>query len=199
MKITCPSCGEEFPIEAGFLDGDGKRLAAAFAEFEPALGRQVIQYLRLFSPPKTKLRLSRAVKIVESLKALVDADTVSADDRIGVRRAATSTMWARGIELMLADEQLVRGCRANPMANHNYLRKVVFGVAESHEAENERKRELDRARPARRAAEQPDPAIDARTQALNAKLAEILRAFNAGEIDQHEALRRRSEALLEGR
>ncbi len=60
MRITCPNCCESYPIDAGFADDDGKRLAALFAGMEPVLGRAVIGYLRLFRPAKTALRTVRA-------------------------------------------------------------------------------------------------------------------------------------------
>ena len=28
MQLTCPCCGEQFPLEAGMADDEGKRLAA---------------------------------------------------------------------------------------------------------------------------------------------------------------------------
>ena len=56
MQLQCPCCGEQFPIEAGFADADGKKLAAMLAGLDPKFGRAVLNYLRLFSPPKRGLR-----------------------------------------------------------------------------------------------------------------------------------------------
>lgn len=44
MRVHCPSCGEDFPLDAGFLEADGKRLAALLAGMEPALGRTVVAW-----------------------------------------------------------------------------------------------------------------------------------------------------------
>ena len=33
MRLNCPCCGEQFPMEAGFQDDDGKRLAALGAAY----------------------------------------------------------------------------------------------------------------------------------------------------------------------
>lgn len=41
MQLQCPCCGEQFPVEAGFADTDGKRLAALFAGLDPKLGRAI--------------------------------------------------------------------------------------------------------------------------------------------------------------
>lgn len=76
MQLQCPCCGEQFPIEAGFADADGKKLAAMLAGLDPKLGRAVLNYLRLFSPAKRGLRMTRAIKLLEELLDLVNAGTV---------------------------------------------------------------------------------------------------------------------------
>lgn len=139
MKVTCPSCSAEFPLDAGFIDMDGKRLAALFASMEPVLGRAVLSYLRLFKPPKNALRAARAVKIVQLLSALVDTGTVCRDERGGVRRPATPAMWAAGIDQMIDGRHKLE----LPLANHNYLRAIVFGLADQADADAERRKEAD--------------------------------------------------------
>jgi hypothetical protein len=136
VQLNCPCCGTEFPIEAGFIEGDGKRLAALFAAMDPALGRAVLGYLRLFKPAKQGLRLARAVKIAQELIALIDAGRVCSDERAGVWRAAPAALWAAGIEQLLATPPA-----GLPLGGHNYLRKVVFTLADKHEAEAERQQE----------------------------------------------------------
>lgn len=139
MQLTCPCCSTEFPIDAGFADADGKRLAALFVEFEPALGRAVIAYLRLFKPRKTALRTARAVKLVQQLLDLVKAPNVCRDERGGVRRPATPAVWTAAIEQMLQGrEKLVL-----PIDSHNYLRAIAFGLADAADAVVERKKEAD--------------------------------------------------------
>ena len=137
MRLTCPCCDTEFPIEAGFSEADGKRFAALVAELEPALGRAVLAYLRLFKPNKTALRLSRATRIVDELMMLVRAGTVCRDERAGMRRPADQTVWAAGIEQMLA----AREGLSLPLDNHNYLRAVVYGLADKADAKAEHARE----------------------------------------------------------
>jgi hypothetical protein len=136
MKVTCPCCNSDFPLEAGFSDADGKRLAALMVEFEPALGRAVVAYLRLFKPAKTSLRVSRAISIVSELLDLVRAGTVCRDERNGLRRPAPISVWIAGIEQMLAQPGI-----ETPLDGHNYLRKVVFALADQVDAKAERTRE----------------------------------------------------------
>jgi hypothetical protein len=139
MLATCPDCGAHGHLSAFFAEADGKRLAAQLADMEPALGRAVIGYLGLFKPVKTALRMPKAIKLVDELRRLVAAGDVCADERGGVRRMATPAMWAEGIEQMLAQ----RATLTLPLANHNYLRKVVFGLADSADAAAERRKEAE--------------------------------------------------------
>lgn len=140
MHVTCPSCNESFPIVAGFLEPDGKRFGMLLAGMEPALGRATVEYLALFTPAKQKLRLAKAVKLVAALDALVREGSVCRDERGGVRRPATAAHWVAGIEQML--EQRAR--LTLPLANHHYLRAIVYGLADQADAVAERQREADK-------------------------------------------------------
>lgn len=190
MQLTCPCCGSRFPIEAALADDDGKRLAALFAVMEPALGRAVLRYLRFFKPAKQALRNARAVIVVESLLALVNPGTVCRDERGGVRRPATQTMWADGIDAMLADPEKL----TLPLANHNYLRAIVYGIADKADATAERAHETALRNGDRTA---PSAPIDssARLKRLEA-LSRINGDLELGLITEAEAEHRRREAAL---
>ncbi|KAF2406666.1 hypothetical protein SAMN04490179_4503 [Pseudomonas antarctica] len=125
MRVQCPCCGEQFPLEAGFLDDEGKRLAAQFADIEPRLGRAILGYLRLFSPAKRGLRTTRAIKLVEELMTAINAGTVTRDARTAEAKPASPAMWTAGIDQMLAQRERL----SLPLDNHHYLRAVVFGIA----------------------------------------------------------------------
>lgn len=136
MKITCPSCGTEFPVEAGLLEADGKRLGAILADLEPVLARAALAYLRLFKPASTALRTVRAIKLLQELLSLIRTGTVSRDERGNVQRPATPAMWIAGIEQMLTQ---TAGLDL-PLGSHVYLRKVVYGLADQADAVAERAR-----------------------------------------------------------
>lgn len=125
MQMQCPCCGEQFPFEAGFADADGKQLAALFAKLDPKLGRAVLNYLRLFSPAKRSLRMTRAIRLVEELLALVEAGVVQRDARTAESKPAPPRLWTAGIEQMIAQRDRL----SLPLESHNYLRAVVFGIA----------------------------------------------------------------------
>ncbi|WP_240452420.1 hypothetical protein, partial [Pseudomonas aeruginosa] len=125
MQLQCPCCGEQFPVEAGFADTDGKRLAALFAGLDPKLGRAILNYLRLFSPAKRGLRMTRAIKLVEELLNLVNTGTVQKDARSNDTKPASPRLWTTGIEQMITGRERLQ----LPLENHNYLRAVVWGLA----------------------------------------------------------------------
>lgn len=137
MRATCPDCGAQAHLSAFLVEDDAKRLAVLLAEMQPELGRAVIGYLGLFKPAKTALRMARAVKIVQELVALVETGTVCKDERSGVRRPASALTWATGIETML----LQRTSLTLPLETHNYLRAVVYGLADKADAVAELARE----------------------------------------------------------
>lgn len=125
MQLQCPCCGEQFPVEAGFADAEGKRLASLLAGLDPRLGKAVLNYLRLFSPPKRGLRTIKAIRLVEDLVALVEIGQVQRDARTNESKPAQPRLWAAGIERML----LTRDKLDLPLDNHNYLRAVVWALA----------------------------------------------------------------------
>jgi hypothetical protein len=189
MQVTCPCCHESFPIAAGFLEADGKRLAALLADMEPVLGRAVLAYLRLFKPAKQGLRTARAVKLVAELGVLVREGTVCRDERTSARRAATPAMWAQGIDQLLQQTDRL----TLPLANHHYLRAIVYGIADQADAAAERQREADK-----RAGRHLAPASDggdaaSQRMARQEAIGRLLADFNLKLIDQAEFDRRAAE------
>lgn len=185
MQLCCPVCSTEFPIEAGLIDGDGKRLAAMLAELDPAVGRALIGYLRLFKPPKTALRSARAVKLAREVADLITAGDVSRDERTGVRRPATPGLWAAGMEQMAAQRDRL----SLPLESHGYLRAVVFGLADQADARAEQQREEQ----ARRGGARPAPSGPSETP-LQRQLVWIEQQLGYGAFSPEEAEAKRAEA-----
>jgi hypothetical protein len=131
----CPSCGFSGEVEAFLVEPDAKRAIARVAALEPALGRVIGPYLRLFGAGKRGLQLRRAVKLIDELVALIDVGTVCRDERGDVRRPANAAVWAAGVE------QLLTSPPSGQLQNHHYLRSIVFGLADKVDAAAERQRE----------------------------------------------------------
>ena len=189
LRVTCPSCGIDFPVEAGLIEGDAKRLAAVLAGMDPLLGRATLQYLHLFKPAKTSLRISRAIKVVAELADLADAGTVCRDERAGVRRPASPALWAAGIEQMLAQRERLE----LPLANHNYLRTIVYSLADAADAVTERQRESDQRNGRRSTGTGISPPQPAEDRLIN-ELRYQRQLLDYGQIDQAEYDRRATAA-----
>lgn len=151
---TCPSCGYHGEMEAFLIEPDAKRAVARAATLDAGVGRALPAYLRLFVVGKRGLRLSRAVSLIDGLAELVDAGTVCTDERVGVRRPATAAMWAAGMEQLLAKPP-----SGLPLTNHNYLRKIVFTIADDADAAAERQREADIKAAGKQRASAPAPIV----------------------------------------
>lgn len=139
IHVMCPCCATQFPLEAGLIEDDAKRLAKLCADLEPAVARAALGYLRLFKPAKQALRVSRAVLILTDLSTLIHSGRISKDDRSGLYRPALAAHWIAGMEQMLAP-----GLRLElPLKNHNYLRAIVYGLADVADAKAEQQRDKD--------------------------------------------------------
>lgn len=67
----CPSCGFSGEIEAFLVDPEARRAIARAAALEPAIGKLVGPYLRLFASGKRGMQLRRAVALIDELAALI--------------------------------------------------------------------------------------------------------------------------------
>lgn len=139
MRATCPECGAQAHISAMFVEEDGKRLAMIAAGLGPELGKVLLSYLGLFKPAKQGLRLARAVKLAQEVADLVATGSVYKDERSSLRRPATPSHWAAGMDTMLTQ----RSSLVLPLESHGYLRAVVYGLADKADAHQERKREAE--------------------------------------------------------
>jgi hypothetical protein len=178
LTTTCCNCGTRQPLAAGFADDDGKRFGVAMGELPPQLARAAVAYLAVFKPAKTELRTSRATKIVNELAALVSAGSVTRDERSGIRRPASVLTWVAGIEQLLAAPP-----SGLPLGNHNYLRAIVYELADKADAGAERQREATmRAGKHRAGPSTPVP----REHPLQAALAHLRTLLDYGQINQAE-------------
>lgn len=187
MRATCPDCGTQAHVAAFLIEDDGKRLAATLAGMMPELGRAVIGYLGLFKPAKTALRMARAAKLAAEVDALANAGSVCRDERSGVHRPCTPATWAAGIEQMLAQ----RASLSLPLDNHNYLRAVVFGLADKADAAAERQTH-EQLRVGKRPA---DASVNApRESRLDNQLSWIAQQLQVGAMTPAEAELARADA-----
>lgn len=115
MKLCkCPICHSEISLEALIEDDAGRELLNTIINIDGNCGRAVVAYLGLFKPQKNSLANSRALKIVQSLFELYPPSNV-------LEKALIDT-----VEQVRRNRRETGRCE--PLANHNYLKKVYESV-----------------------------------------------------------------------
>lgn len=111
MKLCrCPICHSDLTLEALMEDEAGRELLQKITSLSHGCSRAVIPYLGLFKPAKSHLSNSRAVRILESLLELYPCSNLLAHALSETVEAVRRNRRESG--------------RCEPLANHNYLKKV---------------------------------------------------------------------------
>lgn len=115
MKLCkCPICHSDIHFEGLIEDESGRELLNTVINMGSGCGAAVVPYLGLFKPEKSSLSNSRALKLLKSLLEIYQPSNV-------LERALLDTV-----------EQVRRNRRESgriePLANHNYLKKVYESV-----------------------------------------------------------------------
>jgi hypothetical protein len=137
--LTCPCCGTELDVATIFAHADDQRAFARLASVSIPLGARVLQYITLFTPPKTRLTAAKKIKLL--LQLLPDLERQAIDHK-GREWAAPLSAWANAFDQMLASRDA--GRLELPMKGHVYLYSVLAGMANKHEASAEAKTEAGR-------------------------------------------------------
>lgn len=111
MKLCrCPICHSDLTLEAMVEDDAGRELLATIATMSHGCGRFAAAYLGLFKPAKSALSNSRALKILRDLLELYPCSNLLAHS------------LSETVEQVRKNRR--EGGRVEPLANHNYLKKV---------------------------------------------------------------------------
>jgi hypothetical protein len=140
VKLSCPTCGAEMSLDV-LLAHEGARDAVLAALRLPApIGKQLIQYVSMFRPPKRQLSWARLSLLLADLLPPISAAQV---ERNGRTWPAPLEYWKAALEQMvqLRDE----GKLQLPLKSHGYLFTVIVGMSEKAEAKGEAKTEARRA------------------------------------------------------
>nr|WP_246448516.1 hypothetical protein [Roseateles oligotrophus] len=122
-----------------FAEADAQQAFARLAAVSIPLGARVMQYLTLFTPPKSRLTVAKQVKLVLSLLPDLERQAIASKGR---EWTVPHALWAQGIDQMLAARDAAR--LDLPMKGHAYLYAILAGLADRHEGEAESKREAAR-------------------------------------------------------
>lgn len=122
MQLTCPCCHARYPLGAALDRDAGAELLALLADTPPALARPLVAYLGLFRARTTQLGWDRAGRLAREVLAL-------ATDEAALAEALQSTVAAM-------DEKRQQG-GFKPLANHNYLARVLESTTARSDLRNE--------------------------------------------------------------
>jgi hypothetical protein len=127
--LSCPVCGAELALDHLFVDADNRAAVARLVAAALPLGGPLLQYTRLFAPPKTSLTQRKQVRII--LQLLPDLERRAITHR-GRDWAVPLGAWAQGIDQMLQARDA--GRLELPMKGHGYLYAILTSLADKQEA-----------------------------------------------------------------
>lgn len=136
MKIVCPCCAAEFPLQAAVSDVAARQAIARAFSLTP-LGDVLLSYVGLFKPAKQALKMSALVRILDELIVDIKAGQIT---RGGTIYPAPQEHWRSAIETMLASRDKL----TLPLKSHGYLYEIIAGYGNRAAAAQERKNEQGR-------------------------------------------------------
>lgn len=137
--LSCPCCGSELDLATLFTDEDSHRAIARLITVSIPLGARVLQYITLFTPPKTRLTAAKKIKLVMQLLPDLERQVITHKSRDWL---APRYLWKEAIDQMLASRD--SGKLELPMKGHGYLYSVIAGMANKVEASTEAQAEAAR-------------------------------------------------------
>jgi hypothetical protein len=148
-ELTCPVCGTELGLDHLFVDADNRAAVARLIEVALPLGGRLLQYTRLFAPPKTRLTQRKQVRIILQLLPDLERSAITHHKRHWAMPMAT---WAQGIDQMLNLRDA--GKLDLPMKSHGYLYTILASMADKVEAGAEAQAEAAKRAPVQAASYQ---------------------------------------------
>lgn len=114
MRVRCPCCHAEYSIEQAVEDEAARELMGLLSDLPREVSRPLAAYLGLFRAKSRALAWERALRIAREVLDLHR-------DTRAVGAALSDT-----VEAMRTKQQ---GADWRPLANHNYLKRVLETVA----------------------------------------------------------------------
>ena len=158
MILICPSCGATHSADAWENDVKIRKTLQATCTLPAEVSRVLLPYLGLFRPEKRALTWTKSLKIIGELQQLIAQGHIQVQGKVS--RPCPPRIWAQGMEQMSARTDLSR-----PMKNHNYLRQIVYQLADQADAGREHQQyqnEQNGNARAQRASERQQPRQDSR-------------------------------------
>lgn len=131
MKLICPSCGAVASAEAWENDTRWRKLLQVVTSLPVPLPPTVFGYLSLYRPGKSALSVKKALRLTGEIAVLVATVHIQVQGKVA--RSCRPDHWAAGMEQMTER----RGSLSLPLKNHNYLRQIVWQLADEADRQQE--------------------------------------------------------------
>lgn len=119
MICQCPSCGAQNSLESLVEHDEAAQALSLALSFTPC-GKEIVKYVSLFRPAKSKLSWSRVNKILSEILPLIQAGKI---ERNGVEIDAPLPVWQSAFEKTLLARD--SGSLKTPIKTHGYLFEVI--------------------------------------------------------------------------
>lgn len=133
MILTCPSCGATASACAWENDITAREAMQAILALPAPVAKVTLGYLSLFRPMERALTWKKVKKVVGELSAQVALGYVQVQGKPA--RSCPPQFWAMGMEQMVERSATLQ----RPLKNHNYLRQIVWQLADQADAQQEQK------------------------------------------------------------
>lgn len=133
MILTCPSCGATASACAWENDIAAREAMQTIIALPAPVGKVMLGYLSLFRPTERALTWKKVKKVVGELSALVATGYLQVQGKPA--RPCQPRLWAMGMEQMVERSATLQ----RPLKNHNYLRQIVWQLADQADAKQEQK------------------------------------------------------------
>lgn len=134
MNGTCSVCGATAPIETFLNDAWARKSLSLVITLPYGVAKNTLFYIGLFRNPAPNSRgitWARAYKLINELKALVEADFVEWSPG-GPARPNSITAWSEALTRVIDHPP-----HRLPFKNHNYLRAIAHEIANALDKEKE--------------------------------------------------------------
>ena len=129
-KLICPKCAFEFRPDEAFADGELRDIINLLPRFQ-GYGKLAFEYCELFGVTPLRVKTKKLLRLLQEVSALFGSEIFHFQRKEYLISMAGITEALRTV----CNKHFER-----PLENHNYLKKVMIGIAE-----RERKDVRDRA------------------------------------------------------
>lgn len=130
MLVICPECRCRFSFPARGEDTDQLEYARAYRQIPKGCGRLTERYIGMFRPEQKSLHWSRAAKLTKEVAEMISTGHIQWKNKPA--RPCPPDVWQKALT------RLTDRPPANlPLGNHNYLKTILYELADKTDAKKE--------------------------------------------------------------